>query len=394
MMDSFRIGQRWFPWMGGEIRTDLSPVVAAVLALPNVLGAVIQVAWVLRRKNDRGRNCASKLRIVNRADDTHPKIDALRAPRPAIDFLQETQGAVREYDVRMGRVNRYEARFPAGQREPIKVGDLSHRAPAGDRKCAAILLAAIYPVGIPVISGNFVNLSCYLVIPGTPGATTIETDRCTLVAAVHNMARVSGINPPLIRVVTSGRPFESDQSVTAVGGSVNTGTHRIYDVRIMRIHQNLFARCINRLGGQRPARAPVVRPVKTCIVQQIHALEMSDGRDCSLSDYFGLVTTLQLYPGQALIGGPVQACWPRMLGEPARRSPRRNIGSCHRGENYTGIIARPGHVSRAGLGLRIQHQRPRSSSVGAAKHAARSPFTMIDSARGCEHQIRIVRVHQ
>ena len=159
----------------------------------------------------------------------------------------------------------------------------SERASTGDRKRAAILLAAVYPVGIAVIGGNFVDLGRFLVVPRTPGLTTIETDRCPLIAAVHDMVRVSGINPPLIRVVTSGRPFESDQRMATIGGSVDTGTHRIDDIRIMRIYQNLFARCINRLGGQRPTRATVVRPIKTCAVQQIYALGMSADCDCSLA---------------------------------------------------------------------------------------------------------------
>src|SRR6185437_16747539 len=141
MMDSFRIGQWWFPRMGGEIRTDFSPVVTTVLALPNVLGAVIQNARVLRRKNDWSRNCPSKIRIADRADGTYAKIDALRAPRPAIYFLQEAPRAVREYDVRMGRVDRHGTRLPAGHRKPVEVGDLSDRATTRDRKRAAILLA-------------------------------------------------------------------------------------------------------------------------------------------------------------------------------------------------------------------------------------------------------------
>src|SRR5690242_17414797 len=58
MMDSFRIGQGWLARMRGEIRTEFSPVVATVLALPDVLGAVIQHARLLGRKNDWSRNCA------------------------------------------------------------------------------------------------------------------------------------------------------------------------------------------------------------------------------------------------------------------------------------------------------------------------------------------------
>ena len=103
MMDSFGIGQWRFSRMGGEIRADLLPVVTTVLALPDVLSAVIQHARVLWRKNDWSGNCASKIRIANRADGTDAKIDALRAPRLAIHLLQEAQRAVREYDVRDGQ---------------------------------------------------------------------------------------------------------------------------------------------------------------------------------------------------------------------------------------------------------------------------------------------------
>src|SRR5580698_1528581 len=283
-MNSFRIGQWWFSWMGGKVRTDFLPVITSVTAFPDVLSAVIQHTRVLRRKNDGGRNCASKVRISNPTDGAHAKIDALRAPCFAIHFLQKSQGAVHEYDVGIGRIKSYETRLPTRQWKPIKVGDLSERASTGDRKRTAVLLASVYPVGIAVVSSDLVDLGCFLVVPRTPGLTTIETDRCPLIAAVHDMVRVSGINPPLIRVITAGRTFKSDQCTTAVGGSVDTGTHRIDHIRIMRIHQNLFARGVNTLGGHRPTRATVVRPVKPCAVQQVYAPGMSAYRDCSLPE--------------------------------------------------------------------------------------------------------------
>src|SRR5271154_1145354 len=283
-MDSLRIGQWWFSWMGGKVGTDFSPVITTVLAHPNVLSAVIQHTRVLWCKNDGSRNCASKIRIGDPTDRAHAKIDALRAPCFAIHFLQKSHRAVHEYDVGIGRVKSHETCLPTGQWKPIKVGDLSERASTGDRKRAAVLLAAVYPVGISVVGRDLFDLSCFLVVPRTPGLTTIETDRCPLIAAVHDMVRVSGINPPLIRVITSGRTFKSDQRTTTIGGSVDAGTHRVDHIRIMRIYQNLFARCVNPLGGQRPTRATIVRPVKPCAVQQVYAPRMSAHRDRSLPE--------------------------------------------------------------------------------------------------------------
>src|SRR5208282_4819156 len=173
---------------------------------------------------------------------------------------------------------------PTRHWKPIKVGDLSERASTGDRKRAAVLLAAVYPVRISVVGGDLFDLRCFLVVPRTPGLTTVETDRCPLIAAVHDMVRLSGINPPLIRVITSGRTFKSDQRTTTIGGSVDAGTHRINHLRIMWIYQDLFARCVNLFGGHRPTRATVVRPVKPCAVQYVYAPRMSAHRNCSLPE--------------------------------------------------------------------------------------------------------------
>src|SRR5579872_1953907 len=98
----------------------------------------------------------------------------------------------------MSRVDRYGSRLPAGQRKPIEVGDLSHRTSAGDRECAAVLFAPVYPVRIPIIGGYLIDLGRLLVVPGAPGLPAIQADHRPLVAAVYDVARVGRIDPPLI----------------------------------------------------------------------------------------------------------------------------------------------------------------------------------------------------
>src|SRR6185437_1793274 len=225
--------------MGGKVRTDPSPVITAVLALPDVLGTVIQHTRILWRKHDGSGNGPSEIRVADGADGAHTEIDTLRAPCPAIHLLQKAPGAVGEYDVRMGGIDRHEARFPAGQGKPIEVADLAERTSTGDGERDAILLAAVDPVGIPVIGGDLVDLGRLLVVPRAPGSTAVETDRRPLIPTVHDMAWIGRIDPPLVRVVAPGGSFEGNQGATPIGGSVDTGTHCVDDIRITRVDQEL-----------------------------------------------------------------------------------------------------------------------------------------------------------
>src|SRR6185437_7658960 len=149
--------------------------------------------------------------------------------------------------------------------------DLAERTSTGDGERAAILLAAVDPVGIPVIGGDLVDLGRLLVVPRAPGSTAVETDRRPLIPTVHDMAWIGRIDPPLVRVVAPGGSFEGNQGATPIGGSVDTGTHCVDDIRITRVDQDLFARCINRPRRQRPTGAAVIRPEKTRGAQQIDA---------------------------------------------------------------------------------------------------------------------------
>src|ERR1700691_118655 len=98
--------------------------------------------------------------------------------------------------------------------------DFSEVAAAGRAHRAALLLAAINPVGKLVVGDYVIELRGWLVVPGAPGLTAVHADRRALVDGDGDDVGVFGIDPDRVVVVASGSAFDGRESLAAVARAV------------------------------------------------------------------------------------------------------------------------------------------------------------------------------
>ena len=100
---------------------------------------------------------------------------------------------------------------------PIAESDLAVNTAAGDAGGAALLLAAIDPVGKTIVGDDVVELRGRLVVPGTPSLAAIHADSRALVAGQQDDLRIFRIDPNGVIVVAAGRAFDGGEVAAAVG---------------------------------------------------------------------------------------------------------------------------------------------------------------------------------
>src|SRR4029077_2461769 len=121
----------------------------------------------------------------------HDWRDILSLPRDAVEF-----GRLAPVDdIRVERVGRYIAVLLNANGIPVAKRDLAEIAAAGDARAAALLLPAVDPVGELVVGDHMIELGCGLVVPGTPGRTTVHADGRTLVAGQGDGLWIFRIDP-------------------------------------------------------------------------------------------------------------------------------------------------------------------------------------------------------
>src|SRR6516162_9583033 len=102
-------------------------------------------------------------------------------------------------------VRRDIAVFDHAHRTPVAKCDLAVVTAARDTDRAALLLAAVHPVGEAVVGNDVIELCRGLVVPRTPRLATVNAHDGALVAHQQNDVRVTGIDPDVLVVVAAGR---------------------------------------------------------------------------------------------------------------------------------------------------------------------------------------------
>ena len=110
-------------------------------------------------------------------------IQARHALRPAIN------------DVGIQRIGRNITVFLGADRMPVAEGDLAVVAAAGDAGRAALLLAAVNPVGKLVVGADVIELRGRLVVPGAPGLAAVHADGGALIDRESNDVGVVRVDP-------------------------------------------------------------------------------------------------------------------------------------------------------------------------------------------------------
>src|SRR5205823_5636017 len=132
--------------------------------------------------------------------------------------------------VRVERVGGDVAVLLGADRPPVAEGDLAVVAPADDASGAALLLAAVDPVGELVVGADVVELGRRLVVPAAPGLAAVDRDRRTLVGGQQDDLWVVGVDPDRVVVVAAGGALEGGEGLAAVGRAVQAGVGDVNDV--------------------------------------------------------------------------------------------------------------------------------------------------------------------
>src|SRR5262249_8438633 len=151
---------------------------------------------------------------------------------------------------------------------PVMKRDLAIVASADHTRGAALLLAAINPVRMLIVSDHVVELRGRLVVPGTPRASPVDRDCGALIDSQENDVGILGIDPDAVVVVATGRAFPSNKVLTAIGGFVARDVR--YKNCVLIFWRDAYP---GKVGTSSPDALFVVDafPVCTRIVRAIHA---------------------------------------------------------------------------------------------------------------------------
>src|SRR5260370_33931241 len=95
-------------------------------------------------------------------------------------------------------------------------GDLAVIRAAQNRGTSAILLRPVNHVGKLIVGDDMVELRRWLVVPCTPGLTTIKTDRRSLIRSKDHTGRVPGIDPDLGVVIPARRAADNGKCLAGI----------------------------------------------------------------------------------------------------------------------------------------------------------------------------------
>ena len=123
----------------------------------------------------------------------------------------------------------------AAHRMPVAESELAVVAAARHRHRAAVLLAAVDPVGEAVVGGHVVELAGRLVVPGAPGGTAVDGDHRSLVARRDHPLRVVRIDPQEMVVVAARSAAEEGEGLAAVRRAPDGLAHDVDRVRVFGI---------------------------------------------------------------------------------------------------------------------------------------------------------------
>src|SRR6185437_6440387 len=104
----------------------------------------------------------------------------------------------------------------AADRMPIAEGDGPIVAAARGADGAAVLLAAVDPVGEAIVGAEMIELSRRLVIPAAPGPAVIDRDDRPLVGAGDPVVGMLGIDPEEVIVITARRALDLRPGLAAI----------------------------------------------------------------------------------------------------------------------------------------------------------------------------------
>src|SRR6185295_4354626 len=139
-------------------------------------------------------------------------------------------------DVGVARKGNVVVALVAAHRIPVAEGELAVIAAARHRHRAAVLLAAVDPVGETVVGGHVVELPGRLVVPGAPGLAAVDGDDGALIGAGDHPLRVVRIDPQEVVVVAARRAAEEGEGLAAVGRAPQRLARHVDHIGILGIH--------------------------------------------------------------------------------------------------------------------------------------------------------------
>src|SRR5207247_2538350 len=119
-------------------------------------------------------------------------------------------------NVRVQRIDSHVAILLHAERMPFAEADLPVVAPAQRPGRAAFLLRAVDPVGKTIVRRDVIELRRRLVVPGTPGRSTIYANDGALIARQCDDFGIARVYPDALVIVAPRRALEADESFAAV----------------------------------------------------------------------------------------------------------------------------------------------------------------------------------
>src|SRR5215468_11540879 len=103
-----------------------------------------------------------------------------------------------------------------------------------------------------------VKLRGRLVVPGAPARAAVEADGRPLIAAERDDARIGGVDPDALVIISARRSFDCGERAPAVERSISGRIRHVDDVGIVRRHR--YPHC-SGTGAGHPALVVYALPV-------------------------------------------------------------------------------------------------------------------------------------
>ena len=105
----------------------------------------------------------------------------------------------------------------------------------GNTGGAGVLLPSVDPVRKSIVGDDVVELPGRLVVPGAPGAATIDGDDRPLIDAEDSAVGGLRVDPERVVVVAARCPLHRHKCLAAILGAIDVDVAGVDDVRIFRL---------------------------------------------------------------------------------------------------------------------------------------------------------------
>ena len=265
--------RRHRPGLAREIAAQPRPALAAVHRLPYHVRAVVELARIQRREEDRhGPDAAEVVGATRSAYRAGPPLTAdarahvLCLPRAPVE--PRDRSAV--HDIGVERIGSDIAVLACTHRPPIAVRDAPVIAAARDARRARFLLTAAEPVWPRIVGGHVIELRRRLIVPRAPALPPVDRDHRALVGHEQHQCGIVRVDPEPLVVVATGCPAHALPCDTGIGALPSDDVRRIHRAGIARVHRErreVVAAAVDAIVARRarPRRARVVAPIDAAL---------------------------------------------------------------------------------------------------------------------------------